>query len=286
MGTRMKKQDHTGKDIGNFHIIRQWSETSRSRKDGRALYFQMCEARCLLCGSVKTYRLNNITSGHTQSCGCTRHRLPDLTGNRFGLLTVLKKTDEQHYLCQCDCGKQINASASKLFAGSVVSCGCKRSGLSMLLDEIGKTYGDLTVEGRVRVAGNWMYKCKCKCGNTRICTITDLKRGRAVSCGCRQEQTNRTMRSALEDGCVEYTNLHKIKNCNVLPKNNRSGVRGVCYNNRKKRWLAYIGINKTVITLGNFQNFDDAVSARKEAERIYYKPLLDEYGMSDTPDSE
>ena len=94
------------------------------------------------------------------------------------------------------------------------------------------------------------------------------------------------MRNALEEGRVEHTNLHKIKNCDVLAKNNRSGVRGVCYNKRKKRWMAYIGINKTLIQLGNFQNFDDAVAARKEAERAYYKPLLDEYGMNDTPDSE
>ena len=56
----------------------------------------------------------------------------DLTGNRFGRLTVLHlshkenrgKRDRYYWLCQCDCGKTHVARTDSLTGGSVQSCGC------------------------------------------------------------------------------------------------------------------------------------------------------------------
>lgn len=51
----------------------------------------------------------------------------DLTGERFGELTVIKRVDNigghSGWLCDCSCGKQIKAPSNKLRAGAVVSCG-------------------------------------------------------------------------------------------------------------------------------------------------------------------
>lgn len=53
----------------------------------------------------------------------------DLTGQRFGKLTVLSLLDKRHnnhrvYLCQCDCGKQVEAIHSSLNNKHRSSCGC------------------------------------------------------------------------------------------------------------------------------------------------------------------
>lgn len=53
----------------------------------------------------------------------------DLTGKRFGKLTVLSECDERKngsvvWLCKCDCGNLIKVRSNHLRRGSVVSCGC------------------------------------------------------------------------------------------------------------------------------------------------------------------
>lgn len=53
----------------------------------------------------------------------------DLTGRRFGWLTVVSETDERRghsvvWLCKCDCGTYKRISAQYLKSGRVLSCGC------------------------------------------------------------------------------------------------------------------------------------------------------------------
>ena len=55
------------------------------------------------------------------------------------------------------------------------------------------------------------------------------------------------------------------------PANNTSGVKGVHWIKKKKRWQAQITNNGKQIRLGYFVNFDDAVEARKAAEQIYHR---------------
>lgn len=52
-----------------------------------------------------------------------------------------------------------------------------------------------------------------------------------------------------------------------LRRNSRSGYTGVCFDNKKKEWIAYI--NKRHI--GRFKCFDDAVACRAEAEKAIHR---------------
>jgi hypothetical protein len=62
----------------------------------------------------------------------------DLTGERFGRLTVIKqngcKGPRKQWLCQCDCGGFRNVITSNLRCGHTRSCGC-------LWRELNKTHG-------------------------------------------------------------------------------------------------------------------------------------------------
>lgn len=57
----------------------------------------------------------------------------------------------------------------------------------------------------------------------------------------------------------------------MLSKNNKSGVKGVCYETRANKWRAYIGFAGEKIRLGYFSSFDEAVLARTAAESLYGK---------------
>ena len=59
-----------------------------------------------------------------------------------------------------------------------------------------------------------------------------------------------------------------LQNCGML-KNNKSGVKGVCYVRRDKRWTAQIKINNKKKHLGVYVNKTDAVRARLIAEEKY-----------------
>jgi len=63
-------------------------------------------------------------------------RLVDLTGKRYGKLTVLKRSENhvsangiQHrrWLCKCDCGKEVIVDGEYLKNGDTKSCGCLRA---------------------------------------------------------------------------------------------------------------------------------------------------------------
>ena len=57
----------------------------------------------------------------------------DLTGQRFGMLTVIERSDDKispsgkrstTYLCRCDCGEESVVLATNLRTGHTRSCGC------------------------------------------------------------------------------------------------------------------------------------------------------------------
>lgn len=59
----------------------------------------------------------------------------------------------------------------------------------------------------------------------------------------------------------------KQNNENIpTPKNNTSGVRGVSFQKKDKRWTAYIYHDKKRIHLGSFNDVESAAAARRNAE--------------------
>ena len=116
-------------------------------------------------------------------------KFQDLTGMKFGKLTVVKK-GEPHitsggrklvtWICECDCGKIVSASAQNLRSGKVKSCGCLQSP-----DLTGKKFGMLTVISEAESKyGERFWKCVCDCGSETMVRGTTLMCGRTMSCGC------------------------------------------------------------------------------------------------------
>ena len=59
-------------------------------------------------------------------------KLIDITGQRFGKLTVIENVGKidgrrYHWKCLCDCGNEKILEGSVLRSGNTKSCGCNRS---------------------------------------------------------------------------------------------------------------------------------------------------------------
>ncbi len=55
----------------------------------------------------------------------------DITGNKYGRLTVISRCEhnKRKWICVCECGNKVIADISNLRYGSVKSCGCLRKEL-------------------------------------------------------------------------------------------------------------------------------------------------------------
>ena len=91
------------------------------------------------------------------------------------------------------------------------------------------------------------------------------------------------------DGNYEPSNCRftttQINNLNrSLPKNNKSGYRGISWNNTDKCWKACLQYNNKMHNIGNFKNIDEAVIAYNEYVKNNNLPhqLSDRYEPKET----
>lgn len=129
-------KDLTGERFGRLTVM-ELDPTPYLSPSGKPTRRWRC--RCD-CGNEVTVLTNALTGRNgTRSCGCTRSGstraalAQDLTGQRFGRLTVLRATDLPEpepngnrlgWVCRCDCGKEIVSTGKLLHSGRVLSCGC------------------------------------------------------------------------------------------------------------------------------------------------------------------
>ena len=127
----------------------------------------------------------------------------DKTGQTFGYLTVLgrceEKTTKVMWHCRCQCGNELDKRSDAL--NDISMCkNCNdlyRKGFLLspagelhpqISNEVGNRYGKLTVDSiyinldKTNRGVSW--KCKCDCGNYKIVSGKDLRRGGIKSCGC------------------------------------------------------------------------------------------------------
>lgn len=125
-------------------------------------------------------------------------KLDDLTGKKFGKLTVLRRGETRRYkskqshvawICQCDCGNICEKTAVGLKNYKIPSCGCAEKEArseGRLEDLTGQRFGRLVVMYRASDIGELAkWHCKCDCGNECDVFASNLKKkGHTTSCGC------------------------------------------------------------------------------------------------------
>lgn len=99
-------------------------------------------------------------------------RVHDLTGRRFGRLTVIgiedTNTRKTYWACQCDCGKMKRVRSDSLLRGSIRSCGClkeERDKINLNSSASKKKFEETGYKvGGTRLYGIWQ-NMKGRCNN-------------------------------------------------------------------------------------------------------------------------
>lgn len=102
------------------------------------------------------------------------------------------------------------------------------------------------------------WRCRCSCGREITVPANLLTQGRCQSCGClREEHLQET------NGYIDGTCLKNVLS-DTVRRDNTSGYPGVY--RKRDRWAARIQYKKKIYYLGAYNELDDAIRARKEAE--------------------
>lgn len=132
-----------GKKFGMLTVLERADNKISPNGNKRTRWLCQCE-----CGNTTVVMWDNLKSGHTTSCGCSlvnfcKSKIEDITGEKFGKLTVLSrcgstKQKQAVWLCQCECGNYTNVLGNHLKSGHTTSCGCIKSKLEFLVESFFK----------------------------------------------------------------------------------------------------------------------------------------------------
>ena len=211
-----------------------------------------------------------------------------------------------HWLCQCECGNIISTTGDLLKSGKTQSCGCY---FSEILSErnkrnakkneiINNNDGTITIidednhkclidEEDYDDIKNWYWRKIPKRGNIEkgywtTNTKIDDKYTTSImfihQIIARKKYGEYDTKKKMPDHLSRNTDDNR--KCNIslkdafgnsrnrgLNRKNTSGKTGVRFEDGM--WHAYITVNYNHINLGFFNNFEDAVAARKDAEHKY-----------------
>lgn len=259
------------------------TERTEQREKGYILWKCRCD-----CGHELLVSTRKLVRGTVTNCGCVPKEnarrgsvAEDLAGRRFGHLTVLYRTDNKNgrtcWMCRCDCGREKAVLSHDLKAGKCRSCGCSAYAYEHnRVDLTGKRFGRLTAVCATRKRdrrGSVYWHCVCDCGNTAEVTEAGLMHGKCQSCGCLKSENQRKISRQLHmiDGtCVEILEKRKSR------RDNTSGFRGV-YRLKNDRYRVDIGFKGRRFYIGSYDDFDKAVAARVEAEKLVHEGFVDAY---------
>ena len=242
----------------------------------------------------------------------------NIIGNQYGLLTVLYQTDDyispngrksSQWVCKCACGNtHFITRGEHLKDGHSTSCGCQTS---KKMSEAHKQYNQYDLSGEYGIG--WT-------SNTNKPFYFDLDRYNEIKELCWFEHiTSKNFSTLAAYNCktkkytqmhillgytgydhIDHNELNNLKS-NLRPAtqsenaknrklstNNTSGVTGVGWHKRKQMWQSRININGKRTTLGYYEDKNEAIKVRLQAELIYYgefapqKHLYEQYGIITT----
>lgn len=142
------------------------------------------------------------------------------------------------------------------------------------LNLLGQKFGRLTVVSFAYTKyRNSYWNCVCECGNEKIVSSGNLKKGITVSCGCYQKEMARqkgkaTVRLMIEKNLVYNTRKGQFS-MGAL-SNSSSGIRGVYLKKDTGKFGVEIMFQKRKYRLGYFSILEEAIQARHHAESVLW----------------
>lgn len=216
--------------------------------------------------------------------------LEDLTNQMFGRLKVIKRTENKnnntYWLCECQCKnknmKEIRASHLK--SGRIQSCGCLYK--ERIRSEVPPNIFDFKEDFKVGYTDTnqeFYYDTsdseeveKYKWYFDRDDYVVARINGKGIklhkllmNTSEKIDHKNRLKYDNRRSNLRVVTNCQNGTNINIR-KDNTSGITGVGWHIRHDAWASRITVNGKLLHLGYFNNFEEAVKSRREAELLYF----------------
>lgn len=293
----IKIKNLIGKKFGRWTVIEMGEDYISPSGHKETRWWCQCD-----CGSENSLKLvlgSHLKDGTSQSCGCWKKDKYDLTGEKFGRLIVIKKVgkpsnrsnNQSYWLCKCNCGseKEIITGIGDLKSGNTQSCGCLQQEMA---SKANKKYNIYDFSGEYGIGytlkGEEFYfdledydKIKDYCwfkNEDGYIIAGDLHEKGFVwmhrlvmDCPDDMEVDHKFQRTY--DNRKEFlryaTRSQNAMNIG-LRSSNTSGVTGVSWDKKSEKWRSYIGKNNEKINLGYYDDFNEAVEIRKQAEEKYF----------------
>lgn len=215
-----------------------------------------------------------------------RLNIEDYRGKKYGKLTILDFYINNHTtyaICKCDCGNIHKARVSHIKSNKILSCGC-------LQKEMCKKCNTTHAKRYSRIYAIW-------CGIKSRCTNKNRKNyknygGRGITI-CEEwindfiNFYNWSMANGYRDDLtidrIDVNGNYEPSNCRWVTMEiqainkrikNKYGINGICWNKRDNKFQVDIGVKGKIKHLGYYKTLEEAIKARKEAEKLYFEPLL------------
>jgi hypothetical protein len=205
------------------------------------------------------------------------------------------------YLCKCNCdsNKDVIATYQNIRNGHTKSCGCIKNktkkkyntydlsgkyGIGWTTNTNKEFYFDLEDYDKIK---HYCWSEDYYKGYSSVKTTIN-KKGVRMHCLLGYKNYDHINRNALDNRRENLriaTHQENMMNCSIR-KDNSSGVIGVCLIIKTNKWSSQIQINNKHIRLGCFDNKEDAIKSRLEAEAKYFgefapqRHLFEEYGIN------
>lgn len=253
-----KSIDLTGKRYGKLTVVRK---TNLRDSAGCVMWECLCD-----CGGSNFYSTNSLNRGLVTSCGCGQIKRDDLTGKRFGRLTVVsfdgysEKSHGTRWLCKCDCGKQKSVLSSCLKRGLTTSCGCYASERK---SERNKKHGFGNSDRLYRIWSDMKSRCYSP-------SDKNFKRyGARGICICPEWRKDflQFREWALSNGYDDALSIDRIDNNNgYSPDNCRWATKKTQSNNRRTNvYITYKGETHTLAEWSNITGIKAATLVSRKA---------------------
>ena len=251
---KAKAIDLTGQRFTRLKVIRRVERPPEQRQSG-AYWECLCD-----CGTKKVIRGSLLRGKNNpiRSCGClivdtAKARAFDLVGEKFGRLTVKRKSHQIkghiYWYCECTCGGNITSNTNQLRRGRSKSCGCLK--IEQLKNQghniKGQQFGSWTViqkaDSRNEIT-HWL--CECVCGTQKDVNTQSLLMGTSQSCGCGANVGNENLDTADTHLFANLGEREKTVLLNKLKKQIRGSLRrGLSYKSAKKLGTTFELLNFT-----------------------------------------
>lgn len=246
----------------------------------------------------------------------------DMIGLKFGKLTVLERADDYvspngvkgaQYVCRCECSKNAIVTVRKcnLKSGTTTSCGCEwqtrmtqifskhnkyilneEYGIGFASNSNAEFYFDLEYFDLIK---NY---CWYQDKKDKYLKTNDKNRNNDLH---RTILLHRIIMRCDDDNVIDHINRNRVdcrkenlrissnrdnaRNRNVS-KNNASGFTGIFYDKKRHKWGSQLIIDDKKVYFKRFDDKEDAIKARLEAELKYFgkefapqRHLFEEYDI-------